>query len=447
MGPPAMEKGFLPGRFHATEVVQEILEQPRFPFRADQDRVRASFEDLEAVDVEGPGQNGAIIAGIPDSIQRLGPRLAYGSRTPYTERTSAGRIRPVMNESLRAARTVLVRVPNWVGDIVMATPFFESLRRGLPGARIVACVRRYAAGILADGPWFDELVLCEDKSLEGFRETVRSLRRIRAQVALVLPNSWRAVLEPWLAGVEWIYGYRRGGRGILMSGGPTPLQDERGRVVPRPMVEYYLDLARWLGLEVPDRPRPRLYMSERVVEEGAFRMASWGIGPGDLVVGLNPGARFGSSKCWPAEYFAELAERLQQEFSCKILLLTGPGEEDLAEAICRRSRASLVNVGAGGVDLSLLKPLVKRCDLLVTNDTGPRHYAVAFGVPVVVVMGPTDPRYTNCNLEGTVVVRRDLPCSPCHLKTCPTDHACMRGITPSMVLEAARGLLAARTSA
>jgi heptosyltransferase-2 len=90
----------------------------------------------------------------------------------------------------------------------------------------------------------------------------------------------------------------------------------------------------------------------------------------------------------------------------------------------------------------LLKPLVKRCNLMVTNDTGPRHYAVAFDVPVVVLMGPTDPRYTNANLERTVVLRQELPCSPCHKKVCPRGQECMTGITPSMVLAAARSLLA-----
>jgi len=352
-----------------------------------------------------------------------------------------------MRDMLRSARTILVRAPNWVGDIVMATPFFECLRENFPGARIVACIRRYAAGILADAPWFDGVIACRDKDWGGFRETVRAIHRQKADAAVILPNSWRAVLGPWLAGVRRIYGYRRGGRGILLSGGPAPVRDETGAVVPRPMVEYYLDLARWLGMKVPEHPRPRLYVSPEVEAEGARRLASWGIRPGDRVVGLNPGAKFGSSKCWPAEHFAALAERLQREFSCKILLLAGPGEEELAAAVLRQSRARIIDTGAGRIDLSQLKPLIKRCELLVTNDTGPRHYAVAFGVPVVVVMGPTDPRYTSANLEGTVVVRRDLPCAPCHLKTCPTDHACMRGITPEMVLEAARRLLAARKSA
>ena len=93
------------------------------------------------------------------------------------------------------------------------------------------------------------------------------------------------------------------------------------------------------------------------------------------------------------------------------------------------------------VDLALLKPLIQRCRLLITNDTGPRHYAVAFDVPVIVIMGPTDPRYTHANLEKTIVLRKELACSPCHHKDCSQDHGCMTEISPETVLQAGEQLL------
>jgi heptosyltransferase-2 len=101
----------------------------------------------------------------------------------------------------------------------------------------------------------------------------------------------------------------------------------------------------------------------------------------------------------------------------------------------------MIDTRADRVDLEMLKPLVKRCNLFVTNDTGPRHYAVAFDVPTVVIMGSTDPRYTAANLEHTAVVRKELACSPCHKKVCPRQHECMREIRPAEVLEAAERLL------
>jgi heptosyltransferase-2 len=125
---------------------------------------------------------------------------------------------------------------------------------------------------------------------------------------------------------------------------------------------------------------------------------------------------------------------LSARWACKIALFVGPGEQDISRRIIAGCRVPVIDTAGQGVDLSLLKPLINRCQLLVTNDTGPRHYAVSFGVPVVVIMGPTDPRYTEANLDQTVVLRRKMDCSPCHLKTCPENHACMVDITPEAVL-------------
>jgi len=160
-----------------------------------------------------------------------------------------------------------------------------------------------------------------------------------------------------------------------------------------------------------------------------------------MVIGLNPGASFGSSKCWPTENFAELAELCERRLSAKIVLFSGPGEEDIARAIITQNHAKIIDTSQDGIDLELLKPLIRRCNLLITNDTGPRHYAVAFDVPVVVIMGPTDPRYTNSNLDNTIVLRKELPCSPCHKKVCPRQHECMTGITANEVFGAAEKLL------
>jgi len=207
------------------------------------------------------------------------------------------------------------------------------------------------------------------------------------------------------------------------------------------MTEYYLGICRWLGLSVPDKVQPKLYIGQQVLKRAESLFQRHGIRKNDLVIGLNPGASFGESKCWPPEYFAELAELCEKELDAKVLLLAGPGEERIVQAILQKSRAKIINTHDEVVDLELLKPLIQRCSLLITNDTGPRHYAVAFDVPVVVIMGPTDPRYTASNLDRTVVIRKDLYCSPCHKKTCPREHQCMTGITAAEVFTAAKNLL------
>lgn len=346
-----------------------------------------------------------------------------------------------MLAALQSADSLVVRCPNWVGDIVMATPVFECLRHNFPDATIIACVRPYARGILEDSPWFDHIVDCRDKNLAGMRQIRRELKQLKPQTGLLLTNTTHSFITFKAAGVPNIYGYRRNFRKHFLAGGPEPKM-EGNKYKPLPMQDYYLELCNYLELELPDSPRAKLYLSEQLIADGESRLAAYGIVADDRVIGLNPGASFGSSKCWPVEHFARLAELLQEKHNCKLLLLVGPGEEEIASKLVSSSKASIINTAADKIDLAQLKPLIKRCDLLITNDTGPRHYAVAFDVPNIVLMGPTNPLYTATNLEHTTVLRRDLPCAPCHKKTCPLGHhACMTEITPAMVAAAADSTL------
>jgi heptosyltransferase-2 len=344
-----------------------------------------------------------------------------------------------MTSKLANVATLAVRCPNWVGDIVMATPVFECLRQALPRTRLVGVIKRGARGIVKDSPWFDTLVDGNDKTWAGFARMREQIRAEAPDAAILLTNSLRSALTMRLSGVPQIYGYRRQGRGVLLTGGPTASQN--GTIMPIPMGRYYLEICRWLGLDVPAHPRPRLFIGDELRRRGAALLAQYGIEEKDFVVGLTPGASFGSSKCWPAEYFAETAELCQDRFGAKVILFCGPGEDATAQAILAQSKARIIDARTGGYDLEVLKPLVRRCSLFITNDTGPRHYAVAFEVPTVVLMGPTDPRYTSDNTERTIVVRKELDCSPCHKKVCRQQHECMREIRPAEVLAAAEQLL------
>jgi heptosyltransferase-2 len=337
-------------------------------------------------------------------------------------------------------KTILVTCPNWVGDVVMATPTLECIRNNFPADRVIGLIRNYARGVVETGPWFDELFEINDKSPGGFIQLVLKLRRLNPDVALILPNSFRSALVARLAGAKEIYGYRRNARTALLTGGPAPWRINH-RIVPRPMVDYYMEICRSLDFQIPPRIMPRLYCSQAEIQEGIRLMESCGISDRDVVVGMNPGARFGSSKCWPPAHFARLAELLVQRWNCKIMLFTGPGENELGRQIVRLSHAEIIFPGSDHINLQLLKPLIQRCQLLVTNDTGPRHYAVAFDIPVVVLMGPTDHRFTNANLDKTIILRRDLECAPCHDKECALHHSCMEQIVPQDVLQAAEELL------
>jgi len=349
-----------------------------------------------------------------------------------------------MLPALQSVNSLVVRCPNWVGDIVMATPIFDCLRENFPQATITALIRPYAKGIVEDSPWFDHIVDCQDKNLKGLSAIRQAFTTSKPQMGLLLPNTTHSWLTFKYAGVPLIYGYRRNIRKHFLQG-PDPIR-EGGKYKPMPMQDYYLELCRFMELELPATPKPTLHISESLQQRGNERLKHYGIQEDDLVIGLNPGASFGSSKCWPAEHFSELAELLHQEYNCKILLLVGPGEEEIARAVVASSAADIINTAEDKIGLAELKPLLKRCNLLITNDTGPRHYAVAFDVPHIVLMGPTNPLYTQSNLEHSVVLQKDLPCIPCHKKTCPLGHhACMRELMPADVFAACRKQLAEAT--
>lgn len=334
---------------------------------------------------------------------------------------------------------IIIFCPNWVGDVVMATPFFNSIRNLYPDATIIGIIRQYVHGVIADGPWFDHLISCNDKTRAGFFKVLREIYRIKPDIAILLSNSFRSALLARLGFSKKVYGYRRGGRSLLLTDGPKPVADKNG-YLPMPMQDYYLEICKWLHPNIPAPSKPALFISEKLKKQGRRLLIKYGIKENDMLIGINPGAKFGSSKCWPPDYFARLAELLKQEWDCKIILFAGPGEDLIAEAIIKKSSATIIN-SSQDIDLELLKYLIKSCSLLITNDTGPRHYAVAFDIPVLVIMGSTDYRYTNANLEKTIVLRKEMDCSPCHKPVCPKNHECMLLIKPEEVLQASKQLM------
>lgn len=354
-----------------------------------------------------------------------------------------------MVEACRA-RDVLVRGPNWTGDLVMATPGFRALRQGLPGARITLAVRAGLEPLVAGAPWFDAVVPLEGhrRGLAGLVGDARRLRgRGRFDLGLCLPDSWSSALLMRAAGVRHVVGYRRGGRGVLLRGAVSPPPEwGRRRMVARE--RFVLGLVAALGL--PERgTHLELFTTPEEEAEAARALAAAGAGveppggPGAApLVALAPGASFGPSKLWPAAYFARVADALRAD-GARPVLVGSPGERPLARAV-REAAAGPVADLVGALSLGSLKALLRRARLLVCNDAGARHVAVAFGVPCVVLLGPTSLAKTDMNLERVRVLHEDVDCRPCYERECPTDHRCLARIPPRRVVETARSLLAAR---
>ena len=340
---------------------------------------------------------------------------------------------------------ILVRGPNWLGDLVMATGSFADLKASFPEARIDFLLPRSRRGVLAGASYFGEFIADPGRSPREILRVAGEVRARRYDLAVVYPNSLRSALIPFLAGIPRRAGYAGNWRRWLLT---TALKEPYGRpkqkpgprMFPYPMPERYAQLIRAAGA-APGDGRPRIAVDAECEERARAWRRSKGIADGERLIGINPGAAFGASKLWPLDRFSALADALVEKTGRRAIVFVGPGEEAIGREIESRMRQKPVTTHDAPLGLDLMKPVVRDLALLVTTDTGTRQYAVAFRVPILVVMGPTHPGFSNANLDETVVVRRDVPCGPCHLKICPIDHRCMTEISVEEMLSRALELL------
>jgi heptosyltransferase II len=269
------------------------------------------------------------------------------------------------------------------------------------------------------------LALPAVKSLAGLKAAAAALRERKFDLAVLLTNSFGSALPFQRAHIPERWGYRRDGRGPLLTRTVKPPDPQ---AEPRHHLYYYLELLSRLGIETV---APDLRLSVPKEERAAARadLAREGIdGSGPLAV-FNPGASYGPAKRWPAERFAALADRLAAERKAQIVLTGAAAEAEITAAVAAAMRVRPVNL-AGRTTLRRLLAVIAEADLFVTNDTGPMHMANALRVPIVAVFGPTEPKATAPFHPPAWVLKKDVPCWPCLYRKCPFDHRCMTTITP-----------------
>lgn len=341
-----------------------------------------------------------------------------------------------MTQNLKTeSRHILLVAPNPLGDTVMATPTFRALRKRFPEARLALLRRPALAGLVEPSSWFDEVL-----DTGALLATVRRLRREGFDLAVLFPNSFRSALMVRLGGTRRVLGYNRDGRGLLLSDRLEPEREE-GRFVPEPMIDYYLGLAEYLGADISDR-RMELTIKDEDRDGADALLTRVALAGRRALVLMSPGASFGPSKCWPPGHFAQAADLLAEQTGVAIAVLAAPGEASLAQAIQSAAAHDVVSLSHEKLSMGLLKAVIARADLLITNDTGPRHVAAALGVPVLTLFGPTDPRWAQIDYAKEDILRLDVECGPCQLPVCPGDHRCMRDITPEQVAHTAADMLA-----
>ncbi len=350
---------------------------------------------------------------------------------------------PPPSDNSRVER-VLVYLPSPMGDAILATPALRRLRNSLPRTEIYFLGGSVVREVLWPTPFCDEWLTIESKS--PFRTAVL-LRKHRFDRAILFSNSFRSALTCFLAGIQRRVGYARGGRGPLLTERHYAPRINRGPALargfaPRSMVDYYLELACETPGRVEDR-RLELHVDAAASEQLASILPEAVEPAGPLII-LVPGGAFGPSKCWLPERFAETADRLIGAYNALVVIsvANNQAEREIARAIQSAGENTLVNLADTGLSLSQLKALYSRAELVITNDTGPRHIAIALRRKVITLFGPNDPAWTETGYEGEIKIVANVSCAPCAKPECPKpEHVCMRSLTVEQVVQAAERLL------
>jgi heptosyltransferase-2 len=338
---------------------------------------------------------------------------------------------------------IAIFCPNWVGDAVMATPTLRAIRESFAGSKITGVMRPGVAGVFEALDLFDTWMLHNPRGQipdeRGWRFACR-LRRCRFDVAVLFPNSFRTAMLAMLSGARRRIGYNRNGRGWMLTDRLSP----RSRRVPHPVIDEYLRLAVHLGCGDLSR---RIELATTIADENHldqfWRKQAATLDASRGVICVNPGGAFGSAKHWPATSFAALAKLISVRLHKTVLVLCGPAERGAARDIVQLADDPfVVSLADEPVSLGLSKAAVSRSDLLITTDSGPRHFAPAFGTPVVTLFGPTHIAWSETFYDRAMHLQVGVDCGPCQRRVCPLQHhRCMRDLSVDQVFRAAVAML------
>ncbi len=324
-------------------------------------------------------------------------------------------------------KKIIVRMPNWVGDLVMATPVLTDLRRHFPNAEITVMCKAHLVDLFKHDASVDEVFGFSQPAYGFLRraadtDLIGKLRTGQYDLGVLLTNSFSSAWYFWQGRVVRRLGYRARLRSLLLTDG-VPWPKKRLH-----QVDFYKHLLAPLGI-AKSHTGPRIYLTEEEIRLSKELLYQRGYREGSPLFGINPGAAYGSAKCWPPERFHSLALRLTEKDPDAFVLFFGDeGTESLLKEIVHDLPSCVLNL-SGATDLRQLACLIKLCDVLVTNDSGPMHIGAALGTPLVALFGSTDDALTGPFGQSEAVIRKQVSCSPCFERICPIDFRCMRGIT------------------
>jgi heptosyltransferase II len=318
---------------------------------------------------------------------------------------------------------ILIRATNWVGDAVMSLPAIQVLRERFPRSRIAILAKPWVADLYGRERVADEIILYDGVS--PWR-TGRELRPRGFDCAVLLQNAFEAAWIAWLARIPVRLGYKRDGRQLLLT---RAVEVPKPGEIPRHERFYYLELLKRAGL------------IDSLPASEAIRLRRDAPAIGRRVIGVSPGAAYGTAKRWIPERFAEAAGKLAAVRGATVALFGSKSERELCDQVARGIGGHEVVNYAGETTLAQFIELASGCELFLTNDSGAMHIASALGVPTVAIFGATDDTTTGPTGANARVVRERVECSPCLLRECPIDHRCMTRVSAERVVGVALELL------
>jgi len=337
-------------------------------------------------------------------------------------------------------KNIIVRMPNWLGDLVMATPILADLRSHWPQARITAMCQSNVAALLKNDPNITELYSYHRPSGWIHRrqhlEIMESLQHGEYDLGILLTNSFSSAWWFWIGKVKNRLGYACNLRSWMLN---KALPFPKTRDTQHLVITYKM-LLEPLGIPLSSTP-PKLYVSPEEKASAKELLHNLKIDPEKTtLIGINPGAAYGTAKCWLPDRFHAVAQKLLEDPQVSILFFGDQAGASLVNDICKDLPDRVVNL-AGKTNLRELMALIESCKVLLTNDSGPMHMAAALGTPLLALFGSTSDVQTGPYNLGQVIHKR-VECSPCYKRICPIDFRCMKRIEVDEVYDALKKILA-----
>jgi heptosyltransferase II len=329
---------------------------------------------------------------------------------------------------------ILVRATNWVGDAVMSLPALRALHEKFPDAEISILAKPWVADLYGREPFCHRVIPYTPAS--KWRQA-RALRSENFDVAILLQNAFEAAAIAFLARIPERIGYARDGRSALLT---RAIRVPRPGEIPRHERFYYLELLHRAGIldTLPPSDCIRLDGAPAARLAGLDRFRALGLG--ETIVGVSPGAAYGTAKQWLPDRFASAASRIANDVGAKIAIFGSQSERELCDSVAQACTAPATNF-AGETSLAQFIEMAAACRVYLTNDSGAMHIASALGVPTATVFGATDEIATGPTGPLARIVREPVECSPCLKRECPIDHRCMTRIDADRVAQTALDLL------